>query len=214
MAEKQRFQKYVSPKGVAVYPWLTTPDTKFNADGEYRVKLRLAASEAEGLMKLIDTEFDKNLKAVKDEMKSDLKKLKKVKPCADKPYSPAEDEEGNETGEVEFNFKMKAIVRPKDKDPFEQSPRLFDAKGKPLADVNIGGGSEIKIAFNIVPFYTVQLGAGVSLRLLAVQVIKLVEYTGASAESYGFGEEEGYEFEDDSDDPGPTDEQANAEADF
>lgn len=214
MADRKKLQMFKTPAGIAVYPWLNRADTQFNADGEYRVKLRVAGSEAEELIKLIDTEFNKSLAKAKADFKNDSKKLKKVKPCANKPYQPAEDDEGEETGEMEFNFKMKAIIRPKDKDPIEQSPRLFDTKGKPLGDVSIGGGSKIKVAFNIVPFYTVQLGAGVTLRLKAVQVIDLVEYQGASASSYGFEEEEGYEFEED--DPSVTDEQADAaqEGDF
>ena len=96
-----------------------------------------------------------------------------------------------------FRFKLKAKVTPKQGDPFEQRPAIFDAKGKPLQEAKIGGGSKVKVAYELIPYYTAIAGAGVSLRLKAVQVIDLVEFSGgASADAFGFGEEEGYEAED------------------
>ena len=117
---------------------------------------------------------------------------KKIKE-GDVPYSVNDD-----TGKVTVRFKLKAKVTPKQGDPFEQRPALFDAKGKPIGpDAKIGGGSKVKVAYELVPYYTAIAGAGVSLRLKAVQVIDLVEFSGgASSEAYGFGEEEGYEAED------------------
>jgi len=53
----------------------------------------------------------------------------------------------------------------------------------------------VKVAFQLNPFYTAQIGAGIGLRLKAVQVIDLIEPQGGSASSYGFGEEDGYEFD-------------------
>jgi hypothetical protein len=50
-------------------------------------------------------------------------------------------------------------------------------------------------------FYTSLIGAGVSLRLNAVQIVKLVEYTGGP-DNPGFGEHEGgYEVEEESTTP-------------
>ena len=34
---KQKFDTHVSPAGIAVYPWLNKPDTKFDADGVFSV---------------------------------------------------------------------------------------------------------------------------------------------------------------------------------
>ena len=39
-------EKIVSPKGIAVYPWLNRPDTKFSADGDFKVTLKVSADEA------------------------------------------------------------------------------------------------------------------------------------------------------------------------
>src|SRR5438093_141726 len=75
-----------------------------------------------------------------------------------------------------FTFKMRASgVDKETKQPWQRRPPLFDAKRKPLIDREIGAGSEIKVAFTITPFYTSLVGAGVALRLEAVQVIKLVQ---------------------------------------
>lgn len=199
MAEKKKLSTLTTPAGIAVYPWLVEPDTKFNADGEYRTKLRLPKSEVGEIINKIDAAAAEALATAKEDIckkaknkKEEKEKLAKCVP-ADLPYKDVIDDDGNETGEVELNFKMKAKVKTKSGKIFEQRPQLFDAKGKPIKeDITIYSGSTIKVAFQIVPFFTPLVGAGVSLRLRAVQIIDLVS-GGGNAESYGFGEEEGYE---------------------
>lgn len=74
------------------------------------------------------------------------------------------------------------------------APKLFDSKNKEFPkDEDIWGGSTLRIAFNAIPYYTAMAGAGISLRLKAVQVIELVSGGGGgNGASYGFGEEDGY----------------------
>jgi hypothetical protein len=104
------------------------------------------------------------------------------------------DSEGNETGNLVFNFKLKASGKTREGVEFTQAPKLYDAKGNPLpAGTKIGGGSTIKVAFEINKFYTATVGAGVSLRLKAVQVLDLKTWEGGNAASFGFGVEEGFE---------------------
>jgi hypothetical protein len=57
-------------------------------------------------------------------------------------------------------------------------------------DIKLGGGSTIRVSYEIVPFVS-PIGAGASLRLKGVQVIDLVEWGSGNADYYGFGEEEG-----------------------
>lgn len=79
--------------------------------------------------------------------------------------------------------------------------RQFDSKGKPI-DVNIGRDSVIKVSFSANPYYMPSTRTcGLSLRLLAVQVITLNEFGDSSASSYGFEEEEGYNSEESEDSP-------------
>ena len=108
------------------------------------------------------------------------------------PYKAACDDQGEETGEIELGFKQKAIIKNAKGETFELCPKVFDASGKELIKTPaIYGGSILRVAYQIVPYNVPALGVGASLRLNAVQIIKLVS-GGGDAASYGFGEEEGY----------------------
>lgn len=183
MSKPNKLPRYVTPKGVAQYPKLNTPDTKFNPDGEYNTKLVLEGDVAQDTLSLLDKLYAEAQDKAKKENPG-----KKIK-SGPEPYSVDE-----ETGKVTLNFKLKAKVTRKDGTQFEQKVALFDAKGKPLPEgANVGGGSVLKVAFEAVPYYTAMAGAGISLRCRAVQVIELHEYNAGGAGSYGFSEEDGYE---------------------
>lgn len=186
MATKPKNPRYITPAGTAQYPYLTKPDTKFNPDGEYKISLEIPAADAVKTVEFLDEQHEASIAKAKKENTG--KKIKE----GDVPYSVNE-----ETGAVTVRFKLKAKVTPKSGDAFEQRPAIFDAKGKPLgAEVSVGGGSKVKVAYELIPYYTAIAGAGISLRLKAVQIIDLKEYSGgAGAEAYGFGEEDGYEAE-------------------
>ena len=117
-------------------------------------------------------------------------KGKKVKE-APLPIKDVEDEDGNPTGEVDIKFKLRAVGQ-YGGDTWEQRPALFDSAGKPCTE-NVGGGSTVKIGAAVIPYYTAMAGAGVTLRLKAVQVIELVEYSaGGGFDSWSFSKEEGF----------------------
>lgn len=185
----------VTPAGRAIFPHLHAADTKFDAAGVYSTKLAQEPSaERDSLVKLLTDALAESMAEAKKKAKTpaDAKKVKQ----ADLPWVEETDSEGNETGNLVFNFKLKASGKTKEGVEFTQAPKLFDAKGNPLpAGTKIGGGSILKVAFEINKFYTVKVGAGVSLRLKAVQVIELKTWEGGNAATYGFGAEEGYERE-------------------
>jgi hypothetical protein len=197
--KKQRNPRFTTEAGIAIYPYLIEPDTEYNSDGEYKVKLKLAP-DAEvydvkrkslgSLQEFIDEMLEKSVEKAKQENKGKIKE-------ADAPYTFDED-----TGELLVNFKLYATGTTRDGKPFTQKPALFDAKGKPFEGDEIWGGSKIKVSFEVVPFYTKLIGAGVTLRLKAAQIIELRQGGAASADTYGFGEEEGYEEEDEAMDNG------------
>jgi len=174
----------VTPRGRAIYPHLNTPDTKFKAEGEYHVKLAVPTTLAEEVTAKIDA-------AHKDAVAQALKenpKLKKVKE-ANLPYKLSEENDD----ETIFSIKMKASFKDKQDKVVTMKPALFDSKGKVLeGDLKIGGGSVLRVSFEPVPFYTATVGAGVTLRMKAVQVIELKTY-GGSADSFGFETEDGFE---------------------
>ena len=197
MAEQQSNKKEIkiTPAGVALYPKLNEPDTKFKAEGQYSVKLRLSAEDAQELIEEIDSLADAAFEEALAEAKNEREK-KKIK-RADPAYSAEEDEDGNETGNFLFNFKMAASgVSKKTGKEWTRTCPVFDAKRKPidLKTVQIGGGSVVKVAYVLSPFSTA-IGVGVSLRLEAVQVLELHEWGNKDASAFGFGDEEGFEVE-------------------
>lgn len=198
-AQKKRNTRYVTDAGTAIYPYLIEPDTEYNADGEYKVKLRLAPDaifkDSKGksvgtAQEFLDSMLEKSVEKAKAENKGRIKE-------ADAPYEVDED-----TGELLVNFKLKASGKTREGKEFTQKPALFDAKGKPFEPEEIWGGSTIKVSFEVIPFYTKLIGAGISLRLKAAQIIELIQGGSANADSYGFGEEEGFEAEDEAGDAG------------
>lgn len=171
-----------TPIGVAVYPRVERADTKFDKAGVYSVKLRLSSAEGGPIIKMIEHGIDTAVASAKE--KNPGKKVKR----ADAPYSVDDD-----SGDYLINFKLKASGKTKEGKEFTQKVSVFDAKGKPFLNSKIGGGSRIRVGFEMGEFYTALIGAGVTLRLRAVQVIDYTEYNGGDAKSYGFGEEDGFE---------------------
>ena len=96
-----------TPKGTAYWARLFRPDTKFDADGVYSVKFRLPKADASDVVQAIDTAMNVSLKKAKDENPTKKGSIKAANP----PYSDVYDSDGNETGEVEFNFKQKEPQR-------------------------------------------------------------------------------------------------------
>ena len=168
----------VSVTAEAVYPHLVKPDVRFNELGEYKVTLKVAKQDASEMVKEIEKSIEDSLAKAEKENKG-----KSVK-SAPKPYK-------EESDHVFFKFKMKASgVNKKTQEKFTQRPQLLDSKKNPISpSMSIWGGSIMKIAYQPVPYFTPMLGAGVSLRLKAVQVIKLVEGKSNNI----FKEEDGFE---------------------
>ena len=170
-----------TPLGVAVYPRLTEPDYKFNPEGMFSVVLRGPETTARPLI----TALENQLETYWDEQKK-LKKKPNLKK-ADLPVKPAVDDEGNETGEWDFKFKMKHNVVTQSGKSWTQRPKLYDSKLRGFDGPGIGGGSELVVNFVPSTYYTPALGCGVTLRLNAVQVIKIKEYVSKNRpEDMGF----------------------------
>jgi hypothetical protein len=198
MADKIKHYNGITPKGVAKFPRLNKPDTKFNAAGVYSVKLVLSEEDATPLMEAINTEAQKAFDAEVERLNKAGKKALATKlKLADPSYEPEVDADGEETGNVVFNFKTNASFVNKQGETIHKEVTMFDAKGVKLEGkkrAEIWGGSELKVAFALMPYANAATKTvGVSQRLNAVQVLKLVSGGGASAESYGFGKEEGFE---------------------
>ena len=171
----------ISVTGSFIYPHLVRPDVKFNAEGEYKVTLKVKKSDAIEMVKVLDQALVDSLADA--EKKNKGKKVKE----APKPYAVEGDN-------VFFKYKMKASgTNKKTSEKFVQRPALFDAKKNPIPNgTSIWGGSLGKIAYQLVPYYVPAIGAGVSARLKAVQITKLVEGSGSTSSDL-FKKEDGFE---------------------
>lgn len=166
-----------TPAGIARYPHLNRPDTKFDEIGVYKVNLEMSADEAAPFIATIDEMFSEFVAEKKRELKKDKLKFHAF---------PWEDNDGL----TQLKLKVKAVGKGKDGEEYSRQPKLFDAKGQPL-EANIGGGSKLKVAVLPYLWYTASLGAGITLQPKAVQVLELVTWgDGTSAEAYGFDVEE------------------------
>jgi len=185
---KQTYNKIVTPVGVSQYCWLNTPDTKFDKEngGHFKTNLILKGSEAQTVIKSIKEEMKKSLEMAKEKTKGKEPKTANM---------PFEEEyiEGKPTGNIIFKFKAKAKIMMKSGDVIDIKIPIFDSKGTPMKE-QVWSGSEMKISADMIPYYTAMAGAGVSLRLKAVQITKLVEGgAGAGAKGHGFDEiKDGY----------------------
>ena len=87
-----------TPLGVAVYPRLNEPDYKFHPAGIFSVAVRVGAKEGQELKDKLDAKLDAWHKSqMKERRKPQLKR-------ADLTIKPAIDDDGNETGELDFKF--------------------------------------------------------------------------------------------------------------
>ena len=171
---------FTTAKGIAYYPYISAPDTKFDEQGHYKVNLCLSEEDAQPVIEVIKQTVVEGIKALKkDKPNMEIKQ-------APLPFSKEVDEDGNPTGNVIIKFKSKAAYK----------PAVYDSAGNMMTKSNIYGGSELKVNGSCAFFHTAMIGAGVSIRLRAVQVISYVE--GASgANKFGFDEVDGFTIEED-----------------
>ncbi|MGO1069513.1 ssDNA-binding protein [Lysobacter sp. CA199] len=219
--KKPARKRYVSPKGTAIWPRLNQPDTKYDADGVYNAKLAFEADD-DAANKLIA-----DLTAVREaafkQYISENPKFKKVAKQVDF-FSAELDDEGEETGRTLMNFKMKAkITAKKTGKVYFMKPVIVNAKKVILKNPpNIGGGSQLKVSFEVAPYFNAKdKEFGLSLRLVGVQIIDLVEFGGGSAAANDFDDEDGFdgadgaeESSDDSDDDSDSGDADDSSGDY
>lgn len=209
MTDEVKYLKFITPRGVTQYPRFNKPDTgpkKNPHDPQFKTKL-LFANDGQfvvGKNKVDCSDMVKRLEDLRDELfeetKAELKSAKKgdaLKKLNKRPvFAVAVDEEGNDTDQLMLSCKMYAET--KDKKTQEVKKRklpIFNAKGDALTKPpQIGGGSEVKLALSAKAYYNATNGeVGVTFYLDSVQLLKLVEFQGRDAGSYGFEKEDGYD---------------------
>lgn len=193
MAEKTvndfKPMKGMTPKGTAVFPYLNEPDTKFNADGEYKVRLRITQDEAEQLITKFDPFRQEVLEVATAQHKANPKtRAKKLNENELPIVEEFDHESGEPTGYWLVSLKASAVIKKKSGEANARDIPFFDAKGKPLKKKPaVFGGATLKVAFDAVPYYTAGVGTGLTFRIAAVQVVELTG--GGGGGNYGFGDE-------------------------
>lgn len=146
---------FTTAVGVSDYPYLFKPDTKFNADGEYSVKLTLSKEDAKEHIK----RYEDTIKNLMDETGSQKRSV----------HNQYKDVDGG----VQFKFKMKAKVKT-DAGDYDQRPVIYDAQNNIIdKELPCYSGSKMSIAYQIYPYNNPMLGCGVSLRLVSAQITEL-----------------------------------------
>lgn len=192
---------FITPKGVANWPKLNTPDTKFDPVGKYSCKLIWDGSDPDVQA------FIAKLEAIQEEFfASEVARLKADKKAAlameltkDQIIKIDRDSEtGEETGKVIFMASLKAAGTRKDGSTWTQKPTIFSASGVKLANPPaVYSGTILKLSVEVEPFINqTSKKAALSIRLKAAQIIELVSGGERSFSSYGFEAEDGDEIED------------------
>tara|TARA_Y100000310_G_C20677499_1_gene813937 strand:+ start:402 stop:1013 length:612 start_codon:yes stop_codon:yes gene_type:complete len=167
-------------KGTLVYPHLKTPDTKFNAAGEYSTKVRVDAEEHERVLALLEPVRDAYIE--NDPKAEDREDWRKKMPF----------KKDKESGDFVWSFKQKATHTKADGDTINFSVAIIDASLKPT-NANPWGGTVAKLRFTAQPYGMDSSEAyGLSLRPNCVQILELVTGSGG-ANTEGFEQEEGFE---------------------
>lgn len=199
----KEYVTYTAPQGIANYPWIGKPDTKFKKQGVFKCSTILEGEPAEEMKQL--------LADLRAEAYEEL--IQKVKPAKRKTVTVLEtnivepecDEEGEETGRTIFKFKQNAVIPGKDgaEDKKVTIP-VFGPNGKPSKKA-VFGGSTVKVAFRIRPYYSAKDNEiGLVGDLAAVQWLELASRD-SDGGAFGFGAEEGYDIPEDDEDDVPFD---------
>lgn len=190
-------KRITTPKGIAKFPALVTPD-EYKGKENYKVHLLLDPEQSDGLERAIE----ETIEVAKGQAQAQAKKKRKRPVESNRPYGedmkPIKDDDGEitdwePTGYTEFKCKSTASGVKNGKAWRRKLP-MFDSKGKPIQNPpEIRGGAELKLSLTLIPWVNEKLEYGCKLQLEAVQVLSVGGFVNRSAEDYGFGEEEGFD---------------------
>lgn len=187
--KREKGTEFRTPIATAVWPKLDVADTKFataeKPHGHFSIGLILPLSDP-AVAAMVEKLEELRQEALA-EGQAAMKPGKRVKE-AQYGWQPEMDEAGQETGNVIINLKKSGGFTKEDGTVIKFSVDVFDTKGNKIPKATLakmGSGSKVRAIFETGKFAT-GLGAGVSLKLRAVQVIELVEFGSRDASGYGF----------------------------
>jgi hypothetical protein len=182
---------YVTPKGIAVFPYLNTPDT-YAGQSKYKCDLRISQEEAAKML----PQFEDMLTGY-----ANSQGVANLNPL------PIKEEfiKGESTGSWIVRTSMNSSFKNRQGQVVEMRPKIVDATGRQRvpSSVLIGGGSELRLSFTVFPYKMTEAVVeggkktkrdvcGLSFRLNGVQLLSLREPGGGS--DLGFEEDpQGYQ---------------------
>lgn len=202
MSAPQKATTYNTPQAIAFgFVNLIKPDTKYKAEGEFKIRVKVPVT-AKGAVEQFEMLAELATKAYEDTVKKAAKDPKfkatlKGKPpkVADLPFYKDDDE-----GVFVYTFKTKASYVSKKEGTAGQTITrtvpIFGPNGRYAPDdiPAFGAGSTVRISFSAADFFTVTVGAGITLRLEAVKLIKAVAFSGADNDPFGDDEDEAEDY--------------------
>lgn len=208
MTTKVKAERFtgITPKGICIFPKLTVPDfgTEQYPDpaGHYKVTLRIPEDDAKPLIERLDKIYDDWI----TECDAKFKPTPKVKKFTvnEPPWNVAmnKDRDTGEWHEVPgfYDFRCKTVSSYTDKKTKEVKKIKLDYftafNEKITKPPEIWGGSIVRLAYEASP-YSATIGAGISLRINAVQIIQLNSGFNRTATQYGFeADEAGFSYKD------------------
>lgn len=186
----------ITPVGISMFNYLESPDFEYNKNGDYKTRL-FFDPEAEGVKEMTDVMDELVEKALPYflDQATTVKAKKAVVLSENTPYYNETDDNDEETGRIYINAKSIASGVTKEGEKWKRQVAIYDANGDRVAKdtkLNIGNGTTMALSLTLRAYFNKQSGVGISLRLEAVQIIELVEYTGGkTAEQIGFKKVEG-----------------------
>lgn len=155
----------VTPVGVAVFPHLQNPDTRFNDNGVYQCRLHVDEASFNAFKGQIDELFEKAYKnecTIKDTV---------VPKASSNPIKVTDE------GSFEIYAKQEAMKQTKTKGLLQFRVAAYNAKGTKIQMPGVGSGSELKMAVEPHFWNVPSQGFGMTLRLRSVQIITLKEFS-------------------------------------
>jgi hypothetical protein len=167
-----RLPFFTTPIGIIENSKIHQPNTKFEPEGTYSLKLRLSGNEAKEFAKFL------NIKIIESIEDAELSNIGATVKQANFPYAW-------DKKDLLINFRMKASGFYKDGVAWARKPTVFNSNLSPLEiTTEIGIGSKVVVSYTTEPFFKLLIGAGVSMRLEAIQIIQFVNVTPSN--EYGF----------------------------
>lgn len=178
MEKKKQYTQVVTPIGEALFPHLDKPEQYEGKEVGYTITVKFSDEYTKTLIDIIENELNK----AKEEME--------LKPGQKWSADPFLGYKEDKNGDTVFKFKAASTIILKDGSVINRKVPVFDGHQNKVDNPAFGNGSEVRIAFQMVPFWVSKAVNGVSLRLTAVQLLKKVGYGNHTADEYGFGVEE------------------------